>query len=295
MDLDAFAALRPDEFRALLPGFLAAFLADAPTAEAARAAVAAEIATWSESTAPALLAALRSLGDEHRLYEPLPQARAVARAWCSAALPDLSVEGVEHLRQAVTEGPTFLVGNHLAYLDSTAIDAALVRAGAPDLADRILSLAGPKVYDDPFRRFASGCLATIPVPQSTRLDHTASLSPRELARRALAAIQVAHDALADGRVVLVYAEGSRSRTGRLGPFLPGVARYLRVDGARLVPFALDGTDRVMPVGQTRLHRATVRLRLGSPIDLQDTGGPRQALDRAHAIVTELLPLERRPE
>jgi 1-acyl-sn-glycerol-3-phosphate acyltransferase len=159
----------------------------------------------------------------------------------------------------------------------------------------VISLAGPKVYNDPFRRFASGCLSTVPVPQSTQLGHATSLPPRELARRAVAAIAAAHEALAAGRVLLVYAEGSRTRTGRLQPFLQGVARYLKVADARIVPFALSGTERIMPVGSARVSPGSVTLVFGEALPIASAGGPREALDAAHAAVSAILPAELRPE
>jgi 1-acyl-sn-glycerol-3-phosphate acyltransferase len=295
VDLNAFAALDPAALRAMLPTFLGAAVADPARADAARAAVAALVAEWPPGTDRALLDHLAGLGEEPRLYPAFAPARAVSRAWCAAVLTDTHVEGIAHLRAAIAAGPTFLVGNHLSYFDSSAIDAVLAAAGAADLADRIVSLAGPKVYSDPFRRFATACLSTVPVPQSTQLGHTASLSPRELARQALAAIDAAHAAQRAGHALLVYAEGARTRTGRLQPFLPGVARYLKAEGARVVPFGLVGTQRIMPVGEARIRPGPVRLLLGAPLLLDDHGGARAALDAAHDAVRDLLPPELRPE
>jgi len=56
-----------------------------------------------------------------------------------------------------------------------------------------------------------------------------------------------------GKALLVFAEGSRSRTGGMQRLLPGVARrYLsnrRTCG--FVPMGLTGTDRLFPIGEDR--------------------------------------------
>lgn len=294
MDLAAFADLEPAQLAQLLPAYLAAFIDDPHAARGADRDIAALTATWTEAQAAEIVEHLRTLGQEPKVYRAAPRAQAVSRAWSRHVMPQTLVANLEHLRKAAAQGPVILLGNHLAYLDSTAIDFALHRASATDLADRIISLAGPKVYAEPFRRFASACLSTLPVPQSGQIEHAASVSPRELARRALSAIRAGHEALVDGQILLIYGEGSRSRTGRLGPFLPGVARYLKVQGARVVPFALTGTQHIMPLGKTRVSVGSVRIDLGEPIPIEELGGPRAALDAAHARVAELLPQEFRP-
>jgi 1-acyl-sn-glycerol-3-phosphate acyltransferase len=184
--------------------------------------------------------------------------------------------------------------NHRSYFDTTATDAALAWAGEEALANRLAAVAGPKVYADLFRRFAAACLNTVPAPQSTALEGTARLAARDLARRALESVATAHRAIADGHVLLLYPEGSRTRTGRLRPFLKAVHRYLAVDGLFLVPAVILGSERVMPIDADRLHPAPVALRFAAPLSVAAAGGPRGALEAAHAAIAALLPPPARP-
>ena len=153
------------------------------------------------------------------------------------------ITGVEQLL-AVAGKPVVIGANHLSYSDANAIDVLLHQAGANALCDRLTVIAGPKVYSDVTRRFSSLCFGTIKVPQSgTRATDEAVMNPREVARAARRSIQVAHERLALGEALLVFAEGARSRSGGLQPLLPGVARYLEPADVWVVPMGLTGTER----------------------------------------------------
>jgi 1-acyl-sn-glycerol-3-phosphate acyltransferase len=295
VDLSAVARLEPDVFRAVLPAFLAGYVDDPEAGARNRERMAPIVAALPDDAVRRLLAGLATLGDEPRLYAAVPEARAISRTWCRDVIPTSEVVGAEHLAAAVASGPALVMCNHLSYIDTTATDAVLAWAGHADLADRLVAIAGPKVYEDAFRRFAALCLNTLPAPQSTQLEGTARLSPRELAKRALESIGKAHQAMAEGYVPLLYGEGSRTRTGRLRPFLKGVQRYLAVDGLSVVPAAVVGTEELFPVDRDKLRPATIRLSFGPPIRVGSATAAREALEAVHASVAALLPPERRPE
>ncbi len=284
-----------DAFRALLPRLLAAGVADAAAAKAAAAAVSARVDGWDEPTLASARDSLAEVGLGLRVHDADPGLRELSRTWCGIVLAGSALRGAEHLLAATASGPTALVCNHLSYIDSNAIDWILCRHDRRELADRLVSVAGPKVYEDAFRRVASASLGTLPVPQSESLGHTARLPGRATARQALEAVEHAHAAMRAGRVLLIYPEGSRTRTGRLRPFLRATYRYFKPPGTRIVPAALVGTDRVMGVGQRAARPATCSLVLGAPLDVGACGGPRAALAAAHEAVSALLPDALRPE
>lgn len=296
LGLGFLAALGPAEMRALLPGFLAGYLDGAAASASNRARMAAFVGTWSDDDCRALIAHLGTLGQEHRLYTASPQMRALSREWTRDVVTEAHLEGVEHLRDALAAGPTLVACNHTSYMDTNASDAVLAWNGAADLADRLVALAGPKVYADLFRILAAGCLNNLPVPQSTSFTHTEKLSPRELARRAHASLESAAGALNDGFALLLYPEGSRTRSGRLGPFLRATHRYVScVPEVRVVPVAVAGVDRIMPVNDKRVHPGPVRLSFAPPLRVGTHGTAREVLELAHAAVEGLLPPAARPE
>ena len=295
MDLQALANVEPATLREVLPHWLAGFIDDPDAAARNRIQITELTRRWSDETCTEILQWLTEIGSEHRVYPAIDACRGLSRTWCRDVVLDPVVHGVEHLAQAVAAGPTMILGNHLSYFDANATDAALAWAGRADLADRLVAAAGPKVYQDLFRLIAAACLNNLPVPQSTTLGHTEKLSPRELARKALAGVNAARQAMLDGYVPLVYPEGSRTRSGQLRPFLRGVHRWLSaVEPLSVVPLALDGTDRIMPVDADRLVPGPVVLRFGQPLAVGPDGTSREVLAAANLALRELLPQRLRP-
>jgi len=296
MDVSAISSLPPEQFRAVLPPWLSGFIAGEDAAARNLVRMQELVAGWSDAECISVAHAFDGLGDDHRVYPAHPSLRGLSRHWCRDAVLDPVVEGIDHLRCARVAGPTMILGNHLSYFDANALDAALAWGGHTDLADRIVAAAGPKVYQDLFRLLAAACLNTLPVPQSATLDRGAQrIAPRELARRALQGVQAAGDAMQAGYVPLVYPEGSRTRTGRLAPFIRGVHRWLRaVEGTRVVPLAISGTQTIMPIGDQRLSAGHVLVRFGAPLQVGPDGSSREVLDAVHAALADLLPVHLQP-
>ncbi|HCH66718.1 MAG TPA: hypothetical protein DFR83_28200 [Deltaproteobacteria bacterium] len=287
-DLD-FATLDPARARAAIPRWLAGHITNNAAAERVEAELVALFSRWSDAQVAAQVdcVAHASMGEHARDAEPT--CRLVSRTWAHhIALPG-DVTGLSHLRQAAAAGPTLVLCNHLSYIDTTGTDAILHRSGASDLADRLVALAGPKVYDSVFRSYATSCLNTLPTPQSSAVTGASRSEMRALLRRALASIRSAAELMAEGRILLLYAEGTRSRTGRLQPFLKAVARYLDVPDLRVVPMASWGSERIMPIGGEQITPAPMHLHIAPSFAVAECDGVRGALSRGWTAIAEHLP------
>lgn len=289
------SALPPEALRTFLPAFLADFITDAEASLANRERVSALVQGWSDATCREVVARLGAQEAGKGVLEAHPACRELQRVWSRDVVTAPSLTGVEHLAAAVARGPTVVLGNHMSYFDTSATDVALAWAGHADLADRLVAAAGPKVYQEPFRRIAAACLHTLPVPQSTSLSHTEKMPVRELARQARASLDGAIAAAAEGRVLLLYPEGSRTRTGRLGSFLKGVHRYLALaDEVSVVPCAIVGTEAIMPLDAHRLTPGPVSLAFGPAMVVGPDGPTRAVLEASFHGVARLLPEGFRP-
>ena len=107
------------------------------------------------------------------------------------------------------------------------------------------------------RRFSSLCFGTIKVPQtSARSSDEAVMTPREVALAARRSIEVAHERLRLGEALLVFPEGTRSRTGRMQRLLTGAARYLEMPDTWVLPMGLVGTERLFPMSEDSNQSST---------------------------------------
>lgn len=168
-----------------------------------------------------------------------------------------------HHLAAVNNAPVVIVSNHLSYADANVIEVLLQKTGAADIANRLTALAGPKVFTNRERRFSSLCFGTVKVPQSADVaSEEAVLNGREAARAARRSIQVALGRLQGGDALLLFGEGTRSRTGEMQSMLAGVARYFEVPGTRVLPVGLAGSETLFPVDGSTLRPARVTLQVG---------------------------------
>ena len=85
------------------------------------------------------------------------------------------------------------------------------------------------------------------------------------------AFVTAHSILDQGGCVLIYAEGGRSRTGRLGEPRPGVGRLALESGVPVVPTAIAGSERAR--NWRRLQFPKVTVQYGEPIVFQPVAEP----------------------
>jgi 1-acyl-sn-glycerol-3-phosphate acyltransferase len=181
---------------------------------------------------------------------PAPPARdrsLLARAWYevvrlaatlyASLTGGLRVTGRENLPRT---GGALLVSNHLSYLD-----VFLLGVGVPrplcyvarsslffwPLAPLIRSVGG-----FPIDREGSG---------------TGGL--KETLRR-----------LRNGSIVLIFPEGTRSRTGEPGPMKPGIAALGRAR-VPIIPAAIAGTFEAWPAGRLLPRPYPVRIHYGEPI------------------------------
>jgi 1-acyl-sn-glycerol-3-phosphate acyltransferase len=139
---------------------------------------------------------------------------------------------------------TVIVANHVSHLDAP----VLLQALGVDFR----AVAKKEVFHFPVFNSVLRFAGFIEVDRSDRAQAT-----RAVAR--------AVDALKRGACFLIFPEGTRSRTGELGPFKKGGFVVALDAGSRIVPVVLQGTRELMPRGGFRIRPGTVRVRVLDPV------------------------------
>ena len=113
---------------------------------------------------------------------------------------------------------------------------------------------------------------------------------RENRERATQAIDVAVASVRSGNSLLMFPEGTRSRTGALLPFKKGAFVLAIKAQAPIVPTAIFGAARAMRPGSPLIWPTTVRVHFAAPVETDGLGiGDRDALtEQVRTIVAHLL-------
>ena len=92
--------------------------------------------------------------------------------------------------------------------------------------------------------------------------------------------KTAHSVLSRGRMIVMYAEGGRSRTGELGEAKPGIGRLALETGAAVVPTAIAGSAAVRNWKKLRFPKVTVQY--ADPIRFEQIEDPTREQSQAAA-------------
>lgn len=182
----------------------------------------------------------------------------------------LSIVGRENLP---AEGSFVLVANHASHLDTLSITSALPLAKL----HRVFPAAAKDFFFVSVPRTAIAAVAVNALPFDRQANIRQSLS---LCRELLAN---------PGNILLIFPEGTRSPTGELGEFKPGVGLLLAGVECPVIPCHLDGAFAALPKGSHLPRPRKLRLTIGPPRTYSHLERGKQSAiaicqDLRHAIV-----------
>ncbi len=129
----------------------------------------------------------------------------------------IRVEGHEKVPET---GGALFVSNHMSLVD------ALLLLAANDRPIRFLIFKD--IYDQPYIKPFAKLIRAIPI--------SSQLRPRDM----IHSLREASDAIRNGEIVCIFAEGQITRIGQLLPFRRGMERIMKNVDAPIVPVNLDG-------------------------------------------------------
>ncbi len=185
--------------------------------------------------------------------------------------------------EAVPKNGAYLIAaNHSSHLDSGAVIAALSLALGIKNAQRIHVIgARDYFFDSPLKGWIfSTCLNVVPIERD---------------EIGLSGLRMVGSILSQGEPVLIFPEGTRSRSGNLQDFKPGVGLIAWEYQAPIIPAYIAGAFKALPSGQTLPKRHPIEVRFGDRVsvsayqELADAASPdevyrRIAADLRKAIV-----------
>lgn len=186
---------------------------------------------------------------------------------------DLRIEG---LNQVPPRGAFLLIANHLHNADPVMIQVALQRP--------VHFMAKQELFRVPVLKTIIELVGSFPVNRE---------------RPGRAAIRRAVSLLKSGIPIGMFPEGTRSKSGELGPAFPGAGLIAVESAVQILPVAIIGTE-FLPGGSKRRpswrpgrplrYRVTVRFGLLEPLPAAITSAPKSSAAATEFMMTRIAAL-----
>ena len=157
------------------------------------------------------------------------------------------VTGADNIPQ---HGAVILASNHLSFVDSVFLPICIDRDMVFLAKSEYFTTKGIKGWATKWFMKGTGML---PIDRSGGKASEASLNT---------GLRV----LAEGRVLGIYPEGTRSPDGKLYRGRTGIARMVLESGVPVVPVAMIDTEKVMPIGAKWPKLRRPGIIIGKPLD-----------------------------
>ncbi|MDX1959741.1 MAG: 1-acyl-sn-glycerol-3-phosphate acyltransferase [Leptospiraceae bacterium] len=186
-------------------------------------------------------------------------------------MSNFKVEGIENLEtvdKLIGKYPITLISNHLSHLDAPGIFHLLYTSGeiGRKVAEQIVFIAGRLAFEPDFTRLGLYMFGTLLV--CSKKDMTDNPSQSDLMTKInMRAFRASQKLQTEGKIISIFPEGTRSRDGRLMPFVDTVYHY--VANKIVLPISLEGTDKILPTSSFLFNPTVGKLVIGKPVIVGD--------------------------
>ena len=150
---------------------------------------------------------------------------------------DFNVEGKENIP---TVGPVLIVSNHMSNIDPAIVAAVITR--------KPMFLAKKEIFQNKLFDFLLRSYGAYPVDRG---------------RADIRALNWAEKQLNLGRTIIMFPEGTRSKTGGLLDGKLGVAKLAADTGATIVPIGIAGSESLQNVLKVLAPVSKLRIKIGN--------------------------------
>jgi 1-acyl-sn-glycerol-3-phosphate acyltransferase len=194
-----------------------------------------------------------------------------ARWWARIALAmagvRVTVRGTEH----IPAGPVIFMSNHQSSFDILALEANMPR--------RIFWIAKKELFDIPVFGPSMRRGGYIPLDRSD-------------GRKALKSMDNAARIIREGKSVVMFPEGTRTKDGNLLPFKRGGFLLALRAGVPVMPVTINGSGRINPAGRIRLYRGAITITLHPPLampeDIPKAQAETQMMEQVRSTISSAL-------
>jgi 1-acyl-sn-glycerol-3-phosphate acyltransferase len=162
----------------------------------------------------------------------------------------IQINGTEHLPATP---PFIVVANHASHLDALVLATALPRR----LRDAAFPLAAGDTFFEtpPMAAFATGMMNALPMWRKNCGRHVLDALRQRL--------------VSEPCGYILFPEGTRSRTGQMSPFRPGIGMLVAGTAVPVIPCHLSGTFDALPPHARWPRSGNIVLDIGGPCTFQD--------------------------
>lgn len=162
----------------------------------------------------------------------------------------INLSGYENIKKA--EGAKIFISNHLSNSDGFIIEKILKDEYDPTF------VAGIKLSNDPVTNLG------------TKIVKNIAIKPNSADKEAIMAMI---NLLKNGENLVLFPEGTRSRTGSMIEGKKGILLVARMSKAKIIPISLYGTEKLLPINKNgdmageKWNEAEVNVKIGEYIEL----------------------------
>jgi len=167
----------------------------------------------------------------------------------NGAILRTTIKGRAHIPQ---NRSAIVVSNHTSHLDM-----GLVKYALGDYGDDMTALAAKDYFFEGNRW------------KVAYFEYLTNVTPLDRKAGFRTSLRQAKEVIESGRVVLIFPEGTRQRSGSLAEFKPLIGKLALETGVDILPLYIEGAYAALPKGAAIPRKRDITVRIGPPLQAGD--------------------------